>query len=243
MKKYIATWSLPPDIKDRLGQKSAGRQRAMFADGHLLLILHQPATFRQSHREAVFFWRKPDGQWQSSLTGIGKQLIHQHLEAYQQATELLVTMYGRAGTADDYFQILEAIAPLYLASKNLHSTLQTAREYVPNDGEIIDWRDWAYDLERNLEILLTNTKNAMDFKIAKTAEEENRLSLEAVNANNRLNTLAAIFFPLTAVSCIFGMNLVSGLENTSPIVFWLILSGGICLGYFVRQWVLTGKFK
>ncbi|MFZ1026484.1 MAG: hypothetical protein WAN66_09730 [Limnoraphis robusta] len=37
--KLPATWAVPDQIRYRLGQKSAGKQRAMIADGHLVLIL------------------------------------------------------------------------------------------------------------------------------------------------------------------------------------------------------------
>ena len=36
------TWSLPEAIRVRLGQTTYGRQRAMFEEGHLLLVLHKP---------------------------------------------------------------------------------------------------------------------------------------------------------------------------------------------------------
>ena len=36
-----ATWEVPAEFRSRLGEK-AGRQRAMMAEGHLLLVLHAP---------------------------------------------------------------------------------------------------------------------------------------------------------------------------------------------------------
>jgi hypothetical protein len=35
------SWEVPPQFRERLGER-VGRQRAMLADGHLLLVLHRP---------------------------------------------------------------------------------------------------------------------------------------------------------------------------------------------------------
>ncbi len=48
-------WNLPASIRARLGANTTGRERAMVAEGHLLLVLHQ-----------VPRWRDPDGRWASS---------------------------------------------------------------------------------------------------------------------------------------------------------------------------------
>ncbi|MBP0016984.1 MAG: hypothetical protein J7647_05420 [Cyanobacteria bacterium SBLK] len=110
---------------------------------------------------------------------------------------------------------MEDIAPLGLATKNLYATWQAAGEGIGSDRDIIDLRDWAYDLERTLDLLYENAKNAVDYRIAQQAEQQTQLSLESVKVGYRLNLLATIFFPLTAISCVFGMNLTNGLENSS----------------------------
>lgn len=65
-----SAWDLPPVFRDRLGSHP-GRQRAMFADGHLLLILHEPPKPDVNERLGCFFWRHPDGTWSSSGLGVG----------------------------------------------------------------------------------------------------------------------------------------------------------------------------
>ncbi|MEC8434092.1 MAG: hypothetical protein VXZ54_14155, partial [Planctomycetota bacterium] len=55
-------WEVPDVFRERLGDRS-GRQRAMFADGHLLLILHKAPQPNEDQRVAAFFWRQPDGNW------------------------------------------------------------------------------------------------------------------------------------------------------------------------------------
>jgi hypothetical protein len=238
--KLPILWELPDEITERFGERGAGKQRAMVADGHLLLVLHKTPTRDQRKREAIFFWRKPTGEWESSGRGDGLRGLRKHLGEYGSAEERFSEEYEQAETAEDYFRILEEMAPLHHAANNLHATLQAAREGIPDDRDIIDLRDWAYDLERTLDLLYADTKNGLDFHIAKQAEEQARLSLRSVQTANRLNILAAIFFPLTAISSVFGMNLRSGLENAPLLVFWFVFLIGVALGFTTREWVLQG---
>ncbi|SKB11796.1 conserved hypothetical protein [Planktothrix sp. PCC 11201] len=234
--KLPLTWNLPVTISDRLGQKSFGKQRAIIAEDNLLLVLHKAPEPGDRERDAVLFWRKPDGRWECSKGGVALQQLTNHIKEYNSAEEELNQFYKIAKTAEDYFTLLEAITPLQLAIENLHATLQTAREAIPQDRDLIDLRDGAYEIERTLDILYINTKNALDFKVAKETEASTK-------AAHRLNTLASIFFPLTAISCVFGMNLTSGLESQSILIFWIIFLAGIWLGLVVRQWVLTGTIS
>ena len=242
--KLPSNWMLPNSIEQRFGQRSSGKQRAMIAQEHLLLVLHRIPQPDKRTRQGVFFWRQPDGSWQSSNSvDNGLQALVKHLQSYSQAEEKYSEAYEDAQTSEDYFQILEGISPLRMATKNLHSTLQDAREGIPEDRNIIDMRDWAYEIDRSLDLLYENTKNALDFNLARRAEEQTKLSLASVRASNRLNILAAIFYPLTAISCVFGMNLTSGLESSHFVWFWLVTITAIGMGILVRGWVLKGKWS
>lgn len=219
------SWEIPSEIKQRLGQKKSGKQRAMVANGHLLLVLHKVPQSQQREREAVFFWCNPDNRWMSSE--YGKSLIYL-MEEYSEAEQNLLRLYDSAQTANDYFQILQEITPLLRATKNLHATLQSAREAMPHLRDLIDWRDWADELERSLDMLYMDTKNGLDFRLAQQAETQAKLSLQSVKAGDRLNLLAAIFLPLTAISSVFV------LDNTK---FWFVLITGISLGFLLKTWV------
>ena len=72
------TWDVPAEFRERLGEK-VGRQRAMLADGHLLLVLHRPPKGNDPERTGRVFWRKPDGAWQSSDLGNGVAALSRHL--------------------------------------------------------------------------------------------------------------------------------------------------------------------
>jgi len=241
--KLPASWTLPTQINSRFGQRSIGKQRAMIAEGHLLLILHQAPQPDDQTRTGALFWRKPTGEWEHHGGAVGIQPLVKHLEQYNIVEEALQTQYDQAQIAEDYFRILEAIAPLRLAAKNSYAALQSAREGIPDDRDILDLRDWASDIERNLDLLYENAKNALDFKIAQRAEEQTRLSNEAVVSGHRLNVLAAVFLPLTAIASIFGMNVNNGLESTPVVLFWLVALMAIGLGLLVRQWVVTGRWR
>lgn len=238
-----ASWELPEAIKIRFGQKRSGKQRAMVADGHLLLVLHKLPTRDMDEREAGFFWRKPNGEWESTERGQGLFTLRQHVESFDQAEERFRERFRQASAAENYFQILQDISPVSHAAKNLHATLQAAREAIREDRDIIDLRDQAYDLQRTLELTYMDTRNALDFHMARKSEEQNRLSLQSIQTESRLNVLAAIFFPLTAIASIFGMNLRSGLEGMPIIAFWLIFVAGLFLGFMTKGWAVKGKQK
>lgn len=241
MSKLPSSWALPTTIKNRLGQRSAGKQRAMVAEGHLLLVLHAAPQAHEPERRAVFFWRSPSGQWQSNGGQYGLKPLIKHLQAYSDAENVLSDAYAQAHSAADFFQLLETMAPLRRASENLYSTLQAAREGIPDDGDLIDLRDWAYEINRSLTLLYESTKNAMDYNIARRAEEQTELSLAALGASDRLNIIAALFLPVTALASIFGMNLINGWETVPGLAFWLVLIVGMMLGIGVRHWVLKGR--
>lgn len=239
--KLPANWPLPAQIRSRFGNRAAGRQRAMSAEGHLLLVLHKKPSPDAQDREAAFFWRNPRGEWQSADDGAGVRALIEHLDAYASAEDVLEKDFHSADTAEDYFTILQAAAPLMRASRNMHAALQAAREAIPEDRDLIDLRDWAGDLERNFDLLYTDSKNALDYAIARKAEEEAELSRQAIKTADRLNVIAAIFLPLTAIASVFGMQLHHGLEARSAVLFWAIFLVGIGLGLIVRAWAIGSR--
>jgi hypothetical protein len=233
------TWTLPDPIRLRLGQNTFGRQRTIFEDGHLLLVLHLPPGPDDSKREGVLFWRNPAGEWQASRGGSGAGVLNRHVQAYAERENKLTRDYERATETPALFDILEALAPLARAARNMHQALQSARETVKADPAILEARDLASDTERNLELLLEDTRNALQFRTARKAEEQAKTAREALRASHRLNVLAALFLPLTALASIFGMNLKHGLDESHPVTFWLVFGAGILVGILLRNWVVA----
>lgn len=233
------TWSLPPAIRARLGQTTYGRQRAIVEEGHILLVLHQPPGADDSRREGVLFWRNAAGDWQFSRGGPGPGALKRHVQAYAEVEGKLTQEYEKATNTTALFNLVEALTPLTRAARNMHQALQAAREAVKGDTFLIEMRDLAYEIARNLELLLEDVRNAIQYRMAREAEEQAQLGKEALRASHRLNILAALFFPLTAIASLFGMNLAHGMDMDSPMIFWLVFVAGTGLGFAMKAWVLA----
>ena len=233
------TWALPDAIRKRLGQSTYGRQRAVIEEGHILLVLHKPPSPEHDKREGVLFWRNAGGEWQNSKGGPGIGGLKRHIGEYAELEAQLTREYENTEDATGLFDIMERATPLARAARNMRQALQDAREAVEGDLQVIELRDFADDVDRNFDLLLQDLRNAVDFKIAKEAESQARLTKETLKANHRLNILAALFFPLTAVSSLFGMNFSNGLDQSNPMLFWVILGAGLVLGFGIKSWVLA----
>ncbi len=233
------TWSLPEAIRTRLGQSTYGRQRAIIEEGHVLLVLHKPPGPDQSHRDGVLFWRSPGGEWQCNKGGPGMGGLKRHIQEFAELEAQLTRAYEDAGDASALFEIVERLTPLARAGRNLHQAVQEAREAVKGDVPLIELRDLAYEVDRNLELLLQDVRNAIEYKIARESEDQARLTREVLHASHRLNILAALFLPLTAISSVFGMNFSHGLDPQSPVWFWLVMTASLALGFLIKGWVLA----
>ena len=241
--KQNYNWTLPKPILERLGKTHYGKQRIIAEGDDMLMILHKPPGPKDTDRDEVLFWRNAKGKWLCNGRENGGFFINELLKEYQQQFDELDRLYNEAQTADHFFVLVERIAPISRAMNNLSNALQAARNNAKQDKALIEMRDEAYELQRNFELLLSDSKIGMEYRIAKNAEEQAKASREAVQAQHRLNVLAAIFFPLTAITTVFGMNLNSGLENKGPLVFWTIFFIGLFIGIALKRWVIPKKQK
>jgi hypothetical protein len=233
-------WKIPAALQVRLSANTTGRQRAMVADGHLLLVLHEVPRHGQRQRRGVYFWRAPDGAWSSSAEQKGIPTLAEFVNDFGRAADELETKFQQAMIAKDYFVVLQELAPILRSASNMHSTLQSAREAVPEVTALISVRDTAGDVVRSLELLYADTKNALDYDIAKSSEEQAMLGEEAVRSGVRLNILAAIFLPLSTVTGMLGVNLALGIESAPIWVSWSLFGLGLVIGLIVRGWVMRG---
>jgi hypothetical protein len=228
-------WHVPEVFQRRLGD-SAGRQRAMSAEGHLLLILHDPPQPGVPQRAGRLFWRSPDGVWRASRAVDGMHALRRHVAKFAERVEELDGDWKDAGSAADYFDLLRALAPLHRTARNLHTTLQQARELAPADRDLINLRDQAGEIERAAELLHGDAKNGLDFTMARQAEEQAQRTYDMAVAAHRLNLLAAVFFPVATLSAIFGMNLAHGMEESEVgALFWIILGVGLVSGVLLAR--------
>ena len=233
-------WKIPAALQLRLGANTTGRQRAMVAEGHLLLVLHEVPRHGQRERRGVYFWRSPDGAWCSSAECEGIPTLAEHVNDFSRAADELEAKYQAATMAKDYFALLKELAPILRTAMNMYSAVQSAREALPDLPALISIRDTAGDVVRSLELLYTDTKNALDYDVAKSSEEQAILGEEAVRSGVRLNILAAIFLPLSTVSGMLGVNMALGLEDAPMWASWSLFGVGLVIGLVVRGWVMRG---
>ncbi len=214
----------------------------MAADGHLLVILHDPPGPEEVERQGRFFWRQPDGTWHASQ-GNGPEALASYLEEYQQLLEGLEEQEKGSETARDYFEVLRDLTPLLRASRNMHLALQQARDLVPRSKGLINLRDRAYANERMAELVYSDCKNSLDFVIARRSEQQAEASHQMAVSSHRLNVLAAFFFPIATLSAIVGVNMRFGLEQdrmNSVVPFVAMLLLGLVTGFVLKS-LITRK--
>lgn len=232
-----STWEgLPEVISARFGDQ-AGRQRAMFHEGHLVLVTHVVPGPDEIERHAALFWRKPDGTWKAAGKAKGGlNALKDHLAAYRERVVELERKVDEAKRAADYFAALNAIAPVLRSARHLHKTLQEAREAVPKDAALIALRDAACEIERTAELIQSDAKAGLDFTIAKRSEEQAELAEHIAVSSHRLNLIAALFLPVSAIGAVFGVNLTHGLEQAGkPWLFWSFVVVSFVVGWLVRS--------
>lgn len=230
-------WTLPESIRSRLGREP-GPQRAMFEDGHLLIILHQLPGPDEHQRKPALFWRSPEGVWKTNLQGNGLTGLNDHLHQFDFILMELEEKENRARLATEYHDVLEKLAPVLRTSRGLHRALQQARELVKTERELINMRDQAAGIERNAELLLQDAQFGLNFTVARQAEAQAASARQMAATAHRLNLLAAMFLPLTALASVFGMNIHHGIADTAT-NFWLVCACGLLLGMVVMG--LLGK--
>ncbi len=226
-------WLVPKRFRERVGE-IAGRQRAMVGEGHLLLVLHEVPKPGVPERAARLFWRDKMGAWKAAGLGNGVGPLRQHVTEFEEAVDALEERLRGATTAMQYFQVLKAATPLHRTARNLLRTLQEAREAIDDDRELINLRDRAGEVDRASELLASEARDGLDFTSAQQAEAQAKVSLQLAKDSHKLNTIAAVFLPITALASIFSMTLHSGLESAPPWLFWMIVVAGVALGFTMK---------
>jgi Mg2+ and Co2+ transporter CorA len=226
------SWALPEAILRRLGD-TAGRQRLMNEDGHLLLILHEaPFAEDDEIRKPVLVWGLPTGEWKSHPCVGGLTALAAHLAAYEERINLLDEASEAASTPREYFEVMRHMTPLLRATRNQSIVFQEARAARPDDRQLINLRDKAGDLERAIELVGGDAKAGMEFSLAQNTEEQSEFAHIANQEARKLNRLVALFFPLATLVAVFGMNEPS--QVLSMHGFWTVVAIGILSGIFIH---------
>lgn len=233
-------WKIPAAIRERLGVE-AGRQRMMLEEDHLLLVLHASPAENEQGRRGRFFWREPSGVWHAAPRTDRVATLDSHLDEYNETLEQLEQADDAASQAHDFLRLLDRAAPLTRSTRNMHDTLQQAREALPDERRLIVARDRAYDLARRADLLYHDAKNGLEFAMASQAEKQAESSRQMATAAYRLNLLAAFFFPIATLSAIFGTNLQNGMEHwnrSHPLTPLLtVIGAGLFCGWVLMQFI------
>lgn len=228
-------WSLPQPLRQKLGAR-AGRQRLLLHEGHAVLVLHHVPRPNEHGRRPAVFWRLPDGSWRANPGADELETLRAHLEGYATAIEEIDERLEHAKRASEFFAVLRAARPLHRAARNLNAVMSALRDAFPEDTEVNALRDRAYDLERQAELEVGDAENGMEFMVAQRAEEQAAASSRIAAETHRLNLLAAICLPVTALGAILGMNLENGLETLpEPVTFWLVVAAAFGFGFLLRS--------
>lgn len=232
-------WEVPQSFRSRIGS-TIGRQRVMFKDGHLLLILHAPPKLGQQERSGRFFWRSPQGQWKSAQTGDVTMTLEQHVNEYDAALDACERADEGATTSKEYFDVLESLAPLQRATGHMYQVLQEARKLVNDDLDIINMRDRSYELTRTADLLVTSAKNELDCTVARQAEKLATESHKMAVSAHRLNLLVAFFFPIATLAAVFSTEFRSGLVGffSPPLPLIVMLLTGLLFGILLSLYVI-----
>jgi hypothetical protein len=236
-----AEWNLPAPLRTRLEGKIA-RQRCLHANGHTVLLLHEPPRHDAEYRERTLFHYSAEQGWANSRNNKGIEELDALVDRYEKLLDELEATLGEATSARTCFETLRALNPITRALKNLIGSLQLAKDALPEDAALADQIEEALTQERVAELLLADARNALDFALAEETERHTQVNLELTKAAHRMNLMVALFLPVTALASIFGMNLTSGLESKwAPYLFWTVLVMGVFLGFGVRAFIDRAK--
>lgn len=229
------TWALPAKLQSKVGLR-VGRQRLLSEGGHHLLVLHQLPKPHVRERHAIAFWRDPAGRWRAYPGKDGPEALREHVEKLADVIDDLDDDVERARTATEFLEVLQVARPLERYARNLYLVVSELRDALPDDEGVLTARDRAYEVGRVIEGIAEDASNGMQHTIARHTEEQARLSMRIAKETHRLNLLAAVALPITAVGAILGMNLTSGMEGwPEPSTFWLIVAFSLGIGVYIRM--------
>ena len=218
-----------------------GRQRTMHADGHLLIALHKVPTPGEFDREGLLFWRNAAGEWFCNEPGNALAMLDDMLDQYEERLGRIAEAFKIAQAPSEFFELLKHLTPVSRAIRNGSVALQAAHDNAREDRELLELKDYAQELDRNADLLYVDSKNGLDFALARKAEEQALHAEEMTRAAHRLNLLVAMFLPMTALASVFGMNLACGLNIDKVSNFYIVVGLGAVCGFVLLGMLYSAK--
>ena len=234
-------WQVPQIFRDRLGA-DPGKQRVMSEEGQYLIILHKvPSAVDKGARTAALFWINEVGEWKSTPDSGGISGLIQHLDEYEEATKKLEAELDSPvalQSAEHLHEIHDNATPLYRASRHLLAVMEELRGLLPENRKLLILRDTAVNIERSADLLLADTKSSLEFLIVKNSMKQADAAHVATLEANKLNRLAAFFFPVITIASILS---IKNPEETlkEPSTYGVVI-GGLISGMFLL-YILKSK--
>jgi len=172
----------------------------------------------------------------SSEHGAGPGALAKHLDEYREVVHRFDQLEEEARSAPQYFAVIDGLSPALRAARNQHQALQDARKFVPDDRELLNHRDQAYEIERTADLLYNDAKNSLDFLVAQRAEQQAESSHRMAIAAHRLNSLAAFFLPLATLSALVDVD-PGNFERhmREPMTVGVTLLAGLLIGWVLMN--------
>lgn len=187
-------WELPEEKKTRLSHQPR-LQRAIIADGHILMVLHKPPRPGKSTCEAVTFWRKPSGNWQCSEGCAALAELEQLVNDYDTAIAQIEEEWERSVDPHTPLKPPSQIGRFWRASVSLRDALQEATNAISESEERLDFQglcDRMNDIAWTSEILRTEAMNALRVYFTKQREvQANRSPACIASVSCKMGPLAS----------------------------------------------------
>ncbi len=234
------SWDLPEVFRNRMGQ-DVGKQRLMSEAKNFLVVLHElPVRDDRGVRKPALFWVNEVGEWKSMPNSGGRSALKQLVQDYY---DRVMTLEGRLSnmdgieTAESVHDILDLAAPLQRAVRNMAAVVQELRTALNSDREVLNIRDLAVSTELAIDLLTADAKSSLEYLIAKNAMIQAKQAEKAAKEAQKLNRLAALFFPLVTMASLLGMNSPSKMLSDGSV--YAVVIFGLLLGGLL--WVILSK--
>ncbi|GAA5496903.1 hypothetical protein Rhal01_03091 [Rubritalea halochordaticola] len=233
------TWDVPAIFRNRLGE-DVGRQRLMKEEGHLLVVLHEvPKAEDKGNRQGVIFWVNGMGEWKSTPSSGGRSELRELVERYRARIKSLDDELEKTESPSEIHDVIDQATPVLRAARNMLVVVQELRQTLKDDLKVLAIRDLAVAAERAADLLVQDAKSSLDFLIAKSAAQQADAAAKATKEAQKLNRLAAFFFPLMTLAAVFGMNRPSEILSYGGV--WVVCIFGLILGGIVWSVLRNGK--
>lgn len=257
-KLWFDQWEgkLPESIMERLGRdNNIGHQRMIHNHKQMLLVLYQLPEVDRTQRKGLLIWIKDEDDWVALWDGKGyigdkdigdvvdgkdgKEALEWHLQFYENAYQSLYDQEHQALSSKQFLKLARDVYMKQYAAENLYKVLYDARnktrgkDNLPNtSSHLIDMRDRAYGVQRDLKFLNEDIKNAIHFRDA--------------SQSGSLSSIAAFFFPLVTAIALITIDLHTHSHNylssipayqslqgswLKPELYWETLAIALLLGW------------